>query len=232
MRQFKTLSISLALLALNAGAHGSTLTRNLVVYPIEVEQWVTTKTAKTSIEVNATLDNKQQDATIQQKIMQDLAKIAPAEWHVTRLIRNQSSSGLSTVQATVEARLSDAMLVSLNAKVTKISKPGLKYRVKGIEFTPSFVEKQIAFDNLRSQVYQHAKTELSKLNQLYPKQTFMLHQVNFLANGLVSRPMPTAYSNKIAMLASDGAQMVSTPVGNLMQMKATIAFVNIVAAPK
>lgn len=235
MCQFKTLSISLLLIALQAVAHDSSLTRNLVVYPIEVEQWVTTKTAKTNIEVNATLD-KQQDTTIQQKIMQDLAKIAPAAWHVTRFNRSQSSSGLNTVQATVEARLSDTMLADLNSKVTKISKPGMKYKVVGIQFTPSFDEKQAARDSLRDKVYQRTKVELAKLNQLYPKQTFMLHQINFLSNTFMPRAMPTLYANSVGSIggapAPDVTQMVSMPVGNLMQMKATIAFINVVPAPK
>lgn len=229
MRQIKLSTATvLSFMMFSSWAHGPQATHNLVMYPIDVEQWVTTKTAKTTVNVNATL-SKHDSGTIQQKIMADLAKVAPTKWHITRFNRNVSSSGLETAQALAEARLSDTMLANLNAKVDKISKPGMKYSVRGIEFTPSFAEKQAAKNSLRAQVYKRVKTELTQLNQLYPKQTFMLHQINFLSTDVIQ---PKHGMNMLVMRERSPRAMLSMPVGNLLHMKATVAFVNVVPAPK
>lgn len=193
---------------------------NEVTFRLTAEKWVQTTTAKITIAINATLNNKTL-SQMREQIMANLNKITQGQWHITAFQRSQDSSGLEKLYVEAEARVNESSLTNVNTEAQALSVPGVKYKVKDIDFTPSMKDIETAKKDLRKTIYQDAGTEISTLNTTYPQQKYVLHDIRFgefTSNGAGVRAMP------MVMMASGGqAQNGEAPaVSNLITLTADV----------
>lgn len=152
---------------------------NTISYPITLEKWATTNTAKVTISMDAALD-KIGLADINSHVLENLNKLAAkADWHITQFNRNQDKSGLEGLHVEAEARLTQDVLPGLRYKAKTISKAGETYTVSAIDFSPSTAEMEATHAAARAEIYESAKQEIARLNQAYPEQHYFLRSVDF-----------------------------------------------------
>ena len=199
---------------------------NTVTFELTTQQWVETKTAKVTVQVNATLDEAGL-ANSHQDISTKLTKISnKGTWHITAFNRSKDESGLEKLTVSAEARLAESELASLRDNATKVSKPGETFTIDSIDFSPSEEEIEQAQESLRQVIYGQAKDELGKLNS-YPDDKFFLHTINFAA-GPIPRMAPQTESFQAKNLPAGGYSPPMT-VSDQLKMTATIIFAS---APK
>lgn len=194
---------------------------NQVVFEVSAEQWITTKTAKVIVTVNATM-NEEKAAGLYQNINQKLGKVVDnTAWHITNIERTQDKSGLEQATITAEARLTDAQIANLRSRLQSISKAGENYSIAGIEYTPTLIERETAETALRNQLYQQIKNELAQLNVVYPNQKFVVHNISFSENRNAPVPGPVMFAAAMEKTAvSSNANTLA--VSNKLQLTARV----------
>ena len=161
---------------------------NRVHYQTSAEQWVTTTTALVTVGVDASLNQKGMD-TLQQQVNESLSTLAKSvTWQMTDYERTQDASGLETIHIEEQARLNTNQLTTLRSNTDSLSKPGIKYSIVNIQFTPSLADMQAAQDTLRNVLYTKIKQEVDLLNKTYD-QNFYVHNVIFI-QGNAPAPVP------------------------------------------
>jgi hypothetical protein len=152
---------------------------NTVTYPITVEKWATTNTAKVTVSMDAALD-KVGLTDINSHVLENLNKMATkADWHITQFNRTQDKSGLEVLHVEAEARLTQDNLAGLRDKAKTVSKAGETYTVSAIDFSPSNTEMEATHAAARAEIYESAKQEITRLNQAYPEQHYFLRSLDF-----------------------------------------------------
>jgi hypothetical protein len=184
---------------------------NKITLQLRSEQWVVTQTAVVQLKVNAIVSD-QNVGNIQVKLMDQLKKISDQAWHVVSFNRHLDQSGLENIQILAEARLPQTDLAGLREKAKGISKPGETFTVQDVQFTPSDAEIRLANEALRGKIYEQAKVEINRLNQLYPDQHYYLYQIDFLTEQPVTMMVrqtaakqsvePIAVGNKVYLQAN------------------------------
>lgn len=217
------LASSSAILAASASpaiAVGKYPRLNVVHYQTSVEQWVTTKTALVTVGVDANLNQNGTD-TLQQQINSSLQSLASdASWQMTDYERNQDASGLERIHIEEQARLTADQLNNLRSKTDTLSKPGIKYSIIDMQFTPSLAEMQAAQDALRAQLYDKIKQETNLLNKTYD-QDFYVHNIQFF-NGDAPMPMPQNGVQFKAMAMAAAPSQGGTTMSQRLVMSADV----------
>lgn len=192
---------------------------NKVTLPLQAEQWLTTKSALVNVSVNASVTD-QGIENLQSAVIAKLNQIAKGEWHVLSFTRQQDQSGLESIQIIAQARLAQFDLGGLRDKAKSLTKPGEKFNVDSVQFTPSEDEIRQANTILRNNLYQQAKAEIDTLNKTYPDQKYYLYSIDFL-NTAPPAPVPMQSS---AMYMEKTSRPVAPPmsVGNKLQLQATV----------
>lgn len=194
---------------------------NTIQFVLSAQKWVSTKTAKVTMVADA---NLQQDALeqLQPEVLTTLKKIAPdAHWRVTGYQRNQDQSGLESVHITVQARLMETSLARIRQQAKEKSKPGLKYRVQSIQYTPSEGDVEQVRNDLRQQLYAKIQQEISGLGKIYQEQTFYVHRIDFADGDVAPKIRYQKASQPTAMgLAAQGPSPMN--VSDQMKMTASV----------
>jgi hypothetical protein len=149
-----------------------------VVISLAAEDWVTTKSARVIVGVEAavtaqTAGNARADM---QKAVNDIAK---SDWRLTSFNRSQDQTGLERWSAQFEARLAEPQLGGLNDAAKKASKPGMQLTVYTIDFSPTLEERQAAQNALRTQIYKMANDQLTALNTALPGRNYRIAVIDF-----------------------------------------------------
>lgn len=192
---------------------------NQVAFEVSAEQWVTTKTAKVVVAVNAAV-NEQQLVNAYGDISQKLQKLmGDAQWHITAFDRTTDKTGLEQLSITAETRLPESNLSTLKEKLKVASKAGETYTVASVDYTPTLAERETAESALRTQIYNQIKNELAQLNATFPNQKYSLHSINFMQE---TAPMPgplmlAATANAVSRQANPPAA-----VSNSLQLRARV----------
>jgi len=197
---------------------------NQVMFQVNAEQWVTTANPKVVVAVNAatTEDNL---SSVYGSIKQKLQKVgSDVQWRISTFQRSQDKSGLEQIYVTAEARLPEAQLNKLREQLKSISKAGETYTVAGIDYSPTLIERQAALAELRTNLYNQIKTELAKLNAVYPNQKYVVHTVEFMENNDAPPvPGPVMFMAKQANMANADRNAGPTlPVSNNLQLSARV----------
>ena len=193
---------------------------NRVALQLRAWQWITTKTAVVSVNVNAAINDRAVE-TLQHNVLQKLSTLADkAEWHMVSFNRQQDKSGLENLQMMAQARLPQADLSGIREKAKNLSKPGETYSIDNIAFTPSEDEMRETMTALRANIYQQIKAETEALNKAYPEQKYYLHQVDFM---IAQGPMPVAQNNMfLAKMANARVAPPQMSVGNKQELVANV----------
>lgn len=149
-----------------------------ITFVLTQQAWAKTDTANVTVAINAALD-KTSLTTMRGTIMNNLNKIAPADWHLVQFQRSQDSSGLEKLSVEAEARVKETALNTINAQALSVSKPGSNYKIQSVDFTPTIADVEKIKQTLRDALYQQINTEIALLNKTYSTQKYMLHGVRF-----------------------------------------------------
>lgn len=179
------------------------LVLNTIELSVVAEEWASSDTAQVIVGVDANLDAAGMDK-LQTDVLASLQQmVASNEWRVTQFYRNQDQSGLEKVHVEAQARLPNTQLNNLRGKAEALSKPGIKYQLVDVQYTPSLSDKEALEERLRLKLYTRVKQELDQINKIYPKQNYYVHKIYFGKNGAVpTTRYKTAGSSEAPMMAA------------------------------
>jgi len=227
------LSLALASLApAQAGEsrHGPHADR--VVFTLQAEDWVKTRTARVVISINAAL--KGEDAgRVRALALSSLDKLVsqnkPA-WRITGFNRSSDAAGLERWRITAQSRLPESALGGLQARARRASRAGPQLRISQIDFTPTLAEREVVRARLRSRIYAMARAEIKRLKAAWPDRSYRVGQIDFTSHysppAMAKRLMARAPQAEISAFDSGGGVNVSQK----LRARATIMLVAPVAA--
>tara|TARA_Y100000588_G_scaffold389592_1_gene492799 strand:+ start:592 stop:1293 length:702 start_codon:yes stop_codon:yes gene_type:complete len=150
-----------------------------ITFSVSSKQWVYTSSAKVTVLINATLSQSNL-VKARDEITSQLNQIAKSKWHIVSFNRGQDSSGLEKLTVQAESRIAQNQLADLYKNAKTVSKPGMKYDIGSIEFTPSLEEVESTKKDLRSTLYNQVKQEIENINKVYPEQSYSVNRLLFL----------------------------------------------------
>lgn len=187
-----------------AETESSRLVLDIIGFQVTARQWVSTKSALVKVTIDATLSNTDL-IKARTEIMSQLNQIAKGEWQITDFNRSQDSSGLEKLVVQARSRVDESVLPNVYKNAKSISKPGMNYSIAAIEFKPSVEEVQQAKNQLRETLYNQASQEMTRINKVYPGQSYSMYNMMFL-DGSDILPQPAfkerAMINTMAMQAA------------------------------
>jgi len=184
--------------------------QNKINYQLSEQDWVNTNTAKVTVTVNASLDQKKLE-NIQTVIQTSLKKLADADWRIINFNRNQSQSGLETVNAMAQARIPTKHIKDIRAKATSLNEPGIKYEISNINYQPTVKELQNANVKLRQQIYKKVQSEIDLLDKTFNHEDFYVQNITF--NPSIGAIPARATTNNMVMMK----KQATTPAENISQ---------------
>lgn len=179
-----------------------------VEFTLAAEDWVTTKTARADINVEAAVSGATAGNT-RAEMMKALGELAKADWRLVSFNRNQDQTGLERWSATFEARLPENELSGLDENAKKLSKAGMQLSVATIDFSPTLEEMEAARGAVRAQIYKMANDQLAALNSALPGHNYRIALIDF--TGMEGMPMLKSQlalpgvMHTMAMAASESA---------------------------
>jgi hypothetical protein len=189
---------------------------NTISYRFTQEGWASTNTAKVTVNFDAAVDQVGLN-NVNAQVVENLKKMADANWHITSFERTKDSTGLEKLHVAVEARLPEAALAGLRDKAKAISKEGQTYTIANIDFTPSLAAVEQMRAGLRVAIYEQAKQEIARLNQASPNQKYFLNAIYFE----VEQPVQPAREMKTMQLSVNGVEASTSSVGLSVNAKIT-----------
>lgn len=220
--------LTLLLAPLSAFAGDEIKPDDVISIHLSTEGWVTTKTARVTVMVNAAVAGDKSGAMRDDMLKSVQALSAKGDWRLTSFNRNQDETGLERWYATYEARLEEVELGGLAAKAKSSGKVGMQLQVTSIDFTPTLAEVEAVRAELRKTLLAMASKELESINAALPGRTFRLAQISFEG---ARPPMPPQVmmmrAGKMAEMAMADAQMAPAPsveTAQRMQMTAEVSF--------
>lgn len=201
---------------------------NKVTYQLSAEEWAKTSTVMVNVGVDAVF-NEDKLEQVRADILKKLNQLASnAQWHITTFARNPDQSGLERLQMQAQARINNNALGNLRQQAKSLSKPGETISILSIDYSPSLAEIEATRMELHKQIYDQAKTELAKLNQMYPNQKYYLHYIKFLSQSQLPEPQPVMRMNLIA--ANAKAEAASMPVSDKVIVTARVTLASTIAS--
>ncbi len=167
-----------------------------VVFDLSAETWVTTKSARVFLNVEAavTASNAGAMRTSMMKAVNDVVK---ADWKLTGFGRSQDQTGMERWSAQFEARVPENDLNNLSDNAKKNSKAGMQITVGGVDFSPTLEERQAAISQTRTQIYKQANEQLAALNAALSGRNYRIGMIDFIGDGPV--PMRTMSGMNVRM---------------------------------
>lgn len=157
-----------------------------VMFDLSVENWVTTKTARVSINVEAAV-NSATAGSMRDDMMKAVANLTKGDWRLVSFNRNQDQTGLERWSASYETRLPETVLSGLGDAAKKASKAGMQLSIGEIDFSPTLDEIEAVRSDLRTQIYKKAADQLTALNGTMPGRNYRISVIEF--GGDVPMPM-------------------------------------------
>jgi len=186
--------------------------------------WVETKTALVSVNIDAALTNRGMLA-LRTDLLNNLKSIAPARWHLTGFDRSKDASGLERVKVRAQARIDENQLNDLRARAKKLSRPGAQYKIATIAFQPTLEDMAATRKVLRERLYTDIKAELATLNKVYPDQNYVIHKIKFQSSDLPTTRVKAAQQNyALRRGATKIKTTTSLAISKRLTMIATVVF--------
>lgn len=182
-----------------------------VVFDLSAEDWVTTKTARVTVHVDAAV-NGAASGTMRADMQKAVEAMAQGEWRLTQFNRGQDQTGLERWNADFEARLAENLLGGLGDNAKKQSKAGMQLSVQNIDFSPTLDETEAVRSSLRAQIYKKAADQLTALNSALPGRAYRIADIDFSSDYVAVVPQ-MMHARGLAMSAmapapaSDAAPM-------------------------
>lgn len=171
-----------------------------VIIDLSSEDWVTTKTARVDINVEAAV-NAANSGTLRADMFKDVNDLVKADWRLTSFNRSQDQTGLERWSTTFEARVLENQLTGLGDSVKKLSKAGMQLSVGSIDFSPTLDEMEAARAAVRAQIYKQANEQLAAINAAIPGRSYRIALINFTSDEQPA-PQPQRMYKAMAMMAA------------------------------
>jgi hypothetical protein len=205
--------------AASSVAHDAEARGPELVFPVTVEGWANTSTARVTAIADITLTTEVA-AQVRAEALAAFAKIGPgAKWRITKFSRRADRSGARRWVINAETRLAQSKIDGLRDAAKNASEPGKAYRIGGISATPSRAEREAALTVLRREVYAIAREELSAARILWPDSGAAIKRIDFTAPR-VSTTQASARVMRSNRLAGGSAESVA--VEQKLTLTATI----------
>jgi hypothetical protein len=149
---------------------------------LSAEDWVTTKSARVVVGVEAAVSEKTA-GTMRADMADAMNKVVKADWRLVSFNRSQDSTGMERWSTIFEARIPEASLNGLNEQAKKQSKAGMQIQVVDIDFSPTLAETQESTNKLRTQIYKMATEQLGVLNQSVAGRSYRIGSIDFQGTG-------------------------------------------------
>ncbi len=160
---------------------------DIVAFDLSAEDWVTTKTAHVTVNVEAAVS-----ATNAGSMREDMAKAvgdaAKGDWRLTNFTRTQDSTGLEHWSVSFDSRLPESALNSLPDSLKKASKAGMQMSVGDIDFSPTLDETEATRAGLRARLVKNAVEQVATLNTSLPGRSYRIAQIAFDSAGAIVEP--------------------------------------------
>ncbi len=186
-----------------------------VIFDLSGEDWVMTKTARVTVNVEAAVSDKNV-GTMRSDMVKAVNDIAKGDWRLISFNRSQDQTGLERWSALFESRLPENLLNGLNDAAKKLSKAGMQLSISNVDFTPTLEEMETARGSLRTQIYKSANEQLTALNNAMPGRNYRIAMINFTGSGDEQGvvPMPKVVRGQMNMMmaaAPTASESTATP---------------------
>ena len=204
-----------------------------VTFTVSAEDWVTTKTARVTVNVEAAVSDKNA-GSMRGEMTKTVAGLAKGDWRITSFNRSMDQTGLERWSAQLEARLEEGELNGLAEAAKKASKAGMQLSVSDIDFTPTLDETEAAKAALRTKIYKQVNDQLASLNTTLPGRNYRIAGIGFASNGMVAMPMANrgVMMKAMTMAAPAAPQEEDVERAQKITMTATVTLSALVAAAK
>lgn len=189
-----------------------------VVFSLAAENWVTTKTARVSLGVEAAVTSNTA-GTMRAAMNKAVNDIVKADWRLVAFNRSQDQTGMDRWSASFEARVPENELNNLNENAKKASKAGMQVTVNGVDFSPTMEEMQAAYALLRTQIYKQANDQLAALNTALPGRNYRIALIDFVGGDMVPSPIRTMKTLARPMMMEMAAKGAADMGGNMPPME-------------
>jgi len=169
-----------------------------VSYQLSAEDWVTTKTAHVTLNVEAAV-NTSDAGDMRADMTKAVNEAARGEWRVTSFNRSQDQTGMERWSVAYDARLPESDLNGLADAVKKASKSGMQITVSDIDFTPTLAETEAGRAALRARLLKEAQDQLASLNSTLPDRSYRIAHISFENEGVTPQPRPFVGHPMMAM---------------------------------
>jgi hypothetical protein len=199
--------LSLSILPFGAAKADDFKPDDLVTFDLNTEGWVTTKTARVMVSVDAAVAGAA-TSTMRADMQKALSDLAKTEWRLIGFYRSQDSSGLERWNASFEARLAEAGLAGIHENAKKLSKAGMQITISNVDFSPTLEETETVKAALRADLYKMAAVQLATLNGSFPARQYRIAAIDF--NGAGTAHFMTQNFAQPMMMRAKGAMMADT----------------------
>lgn len=207
-----------------------------VSFNLAAEDWVTTKTARVMISVEAAVGDSNA-GSMREDMMKAVNDLAKTDWRLVAFNRSLDQTGLERWSAMFESRLPENELSGLAERAKKAGKAGMQLSVAGIDFSPTLDEMEAARAGLRAKIYKEASEQLATLNATLPGRTYRISAIEFSGEAGGPPPMPfvaRGMMKPMAMMANaDGAASAPAERSEKITLSAevTLATAPVAGAP-
>ncbi|MDD4616469.1 MAG: hypothetical protein PHW76_05045 [Alphaproteobacteria bacterium] len=203
-----------------------------ISFELTAEDWVTTKTAHVTLEVEAAV-NAANAGAIRAEMTKAVNDAAKADWRLTSFNRTQDQTGLERWSMVFEARLPESSLNGLSEAAKKASKAGMQIKIGNVDFQPSREEMEAARAALRTKIYKQAGEQLTALNSTLPGRAYRLAKIVFDGRGPVRMLRTKNIAAEGAMAASSFApdSAMNRDVSSKLVLGAQVVFAAVPPTP-
>lgn len=189
--KYIALIAAVSIIFLSAPTHAEEMPRpdDRVIFDVAQEDWVTTKTARVSVNVEAAVSDKTA-GTMRADMTKTVNDLSKGDWRLTNFNRSQDQTGMERWSASFEARLPENQLNGLTDSAKKLSKVGMQLTIGDIDFTPTLDEMESARAALRAKIYKSASDQVVALNTALPGRNYRIAMINFTGSNDEPGPVP------------------------------------------
>lgn len=129
---------------------------------LTAEEFITAESAKISFTATYAITDTSVDAKAQ--VLDAAKKLYEGDWYVTGVEREESSAGIETVIYGLSIRVPEAKIGVITSGVKNVNRSGLRFEIRGTDYTPTQKQVEDGNKNLRRALYKKANEELAVLN--------------------------------------------------------------------
>ncbi|MDE1901173.1 MAG: hypothetical protein KGI37_05960 [Alphaproteobacteria bacterium] len=174
---------------------------------LNAEDWVTSKTAHVTLNVEAAV-NAATAGAMRADMTNAVNTIAKGDWRLIGFSRSEDQTGMDRWSARFDARLPESALGNLSDAAKKASKAGMQITVGDIDFAPTLDETETARAALRAQLYKNVLDQLAALNAALPGRAYHIARIIFAG---ADAPAPRMMRRPMMMAMAAVAPAAGTP---------------------